>query len=168
MPSYFYNTDMNLYHLVYPGNLKNHQMNYFYLGLINSRLVILFIFLAIKIAMGITFFFLQNKGFIFKTWYYLFICLIFSYFIMFIFNFLFYIGRLHLHCILDYYEEHVFKSGEIIYSDYILIFIWEIIFSFCDIIIIINAVILAFKLKIPKLDNNGLESGLMSVDNDIN
>jgi hypothetical protein len=168
MPSYFYNTDMKLYHLVYPGNLKNHQMNYFYLGLINCRLVILFIFLAIKIAMGITFFFLQNKGFIFKTWYYLFICLIFSYFVMFIFNFLFYIGRLHLHCILDYYEEHVFKSGEIIYSDYILLFIWEIIFSICDIIIIINAVILAFKLKIPKLDNSGLESGLMSVDSDIN
>ena len=168
MPSYFYDTNIYLYHLVYPGNLKNHKMNYFYLGLINFRLVILFIFLALKIAMGVTFYFLRNKEFIITKWYYLFICLIASYIIMLIFNILFFIGRLHLHCILDYYEEHVFKSGEILYSNYIALFIWEIIFSIFDIINIGNAIILAYKLKIPKVNNSGLEKGLMSVDSEIN
>jgi hypothetical protein len=42
--SYFYYSYMNLYHLVYPGNLKNYKMTYFYLGLIHYHLVILFIF----------------------------------------------------------------------------------------------------------------------------
>jgi len=167
MPSYFYDTNMHLYHLVYPGNLKNHKMNYFYLGLINNRLVILFIFLALKIAMGVSlsFFYNNEKEFIIKKWYYLFICLTIFYIVIFIFNLLFFIGRYHLHCILDYYEEHVFKSGEITYKSYLLLFI----FSLLDIIAIIYAVILAYKLKItPKEKNSGLEKGLINLESEIN
>ena len=168
MPSYFHNTYMNLYHLVYPGNLKNHEMTYFYLGLIYYRLVVLFLFLALKIAMGVTFFSLHKKEYIFKKWYSLLICLTISYIVMFIFNFLFFIGRFHLHCILDYYEEHVFKTGEILYSNFILLFIWEIIFSIFDIVNIISAANLVYKLKIPKVDNSGLESGLINMNSEIN
>jgi len=168
MPSYFYNSYIFLYHLVYPGNLKNHEMTYFYLGLIHFRLVILFIFLALKITMGIAFFFLSNKEFIHFKLYILFISLTISYLVMLIFNLLFFIGRLHLHCILDYYETKVYKSGEINYGSYIVLFVWEIIFSIFDIIIILNAAILVFKLKIPKINNSGLESGLMNVESEIN
>jgi hypothetical protein len=87
---------------------------------------------------------------------------------MFIFNFAFFIGRFRLHCILDYYETKVYKSGEINYSDYIELFVFEIIFSIFDFIIIINAGILVYKLKIPKINNSGLESGLMNVESEIN
>ena len=168
MPSYFYDTNMYLYHLVYPGNLKNHKMNYFYLGLINSRLVLLFIFLALKIVMGIAFFFLKDKEFIISKWYYLFICLTISYIVMFIFNILFFISIFHLYFILDYYEENVFKSGIIIYTSYKGILIMETIFSIFEIINIINAIFLAYNLKRPKVNNNELEKGLMSVDSEIN
>ena len=168
MPSYFYYSYMNLYHLVYPGNLKNHEMTYFLLGLIHYRLVILFIFLALKIAMGVAFFFLSNKEFIHFKWYISFISLTISYLVMFIFNFAFFIGRFRLHCILDYYETKVYKSGEINYSNYIALFVWEIIFCIFDIIIILNAGILVYKLKIPKINNSGLESGLMNVESEIN
>ena len=168
IPSYFYNSYMNLYHLVYPGNLKNHEMTYFFLGLIHYRLVILFIFLALKIAMGVAFFFLSNKEFIHFKWYISFISLTISYLVMFIFNFAFFIGRFRLHCILDYYETKVYKSGEINYSDYVELFVFEIIFSIFDFIIIINAGILVYKLKIPKINNSGLESGLMNVESEIN
>jgi hypothetical protein len=168
MPSYFYYSYMNLYHLVYPGNLKNHEMTYFFLGLIHYRLVILFIFLALKIAMGVAFFFLSNKEFIHFKWYISFISLTISYLVMFIFNFAFFIGRFRLHCILDYYETKVYKSGEINYSNYIALFVWEIIFCIFDIIIFINAGILVYKLKIPKINNSGLESGLMNVESEIN
>ena len=105
-------------------------MNYFYLGLINSRFVILFIFLSLKIAMGVTLHFLDNKKLIITKWYYLFICLTIFYIVIFIFNFLFFIGRYHLHCILDCYEEHVFKSGKIFYSDYIILLLGEFFFLF--------------------------------------
>ena len=168
IPSYFYNSYMNLYHLVYPGNLKNHEMTYFLLGLIHYRLVILFIFLSLKIAMGVAFFFLSNKEFIHFKWYISFISLTISYLVMSIFNFAFFIGRFGLHCILDYYETKVYKSGEINYSDYVELFVFEIIFSIFDFIIIINAGILVYKLKIPKINNSGLESGLMNVESEIN
>jgi hypothetical protein len=44
----------------------------------------------------------------------------------------------------------------------------EIFFSIFDIINIIIAVILVFKLKILKINSSGLESGLMNVESEIN
>jgi hypothetical protein len=143
MPSYFYNSYMNLYHLVYPGNLKNHKMTYFYLGLIHFRLVILFIFLSLKIAMVVALFFLDNKELIHFKLYALFISLTISYIVMFIFTILFFVGRLHLHYILYYYEENVYKTGKN-YDKYQTIYIYEILFSIPDIFCIVCAVDLVF------------------------
>ena len=165
MPSYFYNSYMNLYHLVYPGNLKNHKMTYFYLGLIHFRLVILFIFLSLKIAMGLTIFFLVDKKLIHFKLYFLFISLTISYIVMFIFTILFFVGKLHLYYILDYYETNVYKSGKIYDSS---IHQLTIFYSIPDIMNIIFAVILVFNFKVPKINNSGLESGLMSVESEIN
>jgi len=44
----------------------------------------------------------------------------------------------------------------------------ETIFSIFEIINIINAIFLAYNLKRPKVNNNELEKGLMSVDSEIN
>ena len=139
-------------------------MNYFYLGLINNRLVLLFIFLALKIAMGVSFFFLKDKEFIITKWYYLFICLTISYIVMFLFNILFYISTIHLYFILEYYEENVFKSGIITFASYKGVLFVYTIFSIIEIINIINAIFLAYKLKRPKINNIELEKGLMEIN----
>ena len=162
-PNYFNNSKMYLYHLVYPGNLKNYTMTSFYLGLIHFRLVILFIFIGLKILLGISFFFLDEKELTFKKTYILFIVLTISYITMFIFNFLFFVGRFHLHAILQYYEENVFKSEVIKFSKYLTLFVWEIIFSTFKILNIINKVIIIFHLKLPKKNKIGLVNGLMRI-----
>ena len=84
---------------------------------------------------------------------------------MFIFTILFFVGKLHLYYILDYYETNVYKSGKIYDSS---IHQLTIFYSIPDIMNIIFAVILVFNFKVPKINNSGLESGLMSVESEIN
>ena len=168
MPAYFSSSYFNLQHLVYPGNLKNHTLNFFYIGLIDCRLAILFPFLLLKILLGLAFLYFNDKTVVKKIFYYLFIFIIISYIIMEIFNLLFFIGRLELHFILNYYETYIYKSNEIYLENFIALFIFEILFNILDIVIIIFAGILILNLKIEKIENL-FENGLINEnDNNIN
>jgi hypothetical protein len=125
--AYFY-----LYNLVYPGNLKDYELNSFYVGLIHKRFVLLFLLLLVKIAFGVLLWLLNEKDKISKKMFYIIAILTACYLILMIFHILFLKGRFHLDKILSYYKEQKIYVTEEDWRDGTSLFVSGIIFSFID------------------------------------
>ncbi len=53
IPDYFNEINLYLFNLIYPGNLINHEVGFFYIGLVHYRYIILILFCFIKIGIVI-------------------------------------------------------------------------------------------------------------------
>ena len=168
IPKYFNKSNLYLYHLVYPGNLKKYEITFRKIDFIryNNRLIILFVLLFIKISMGISLYFLNEKNEIKILYIFLFIIviiLIVAYIIFYILSILFYFYRFDLHQILWYYEENIYKTNENNGSG-ITMLVFSIIFSLLDILVIIFAIIMLFLKSKCKIKKENYQENLDQID----
>ena len=169
IPEYFYNTKLYLYHLVYPGNLKNHKIDFDSIESINSynskKLLFLFFKIIIMLFPFISIYICSIEKCKIKYIYQLIILIPLSIIIILLYIFLVSLSTIKYHNIINdiyniliYYEENIYNTNENDYgfikilrnTDKIIVIIIEIlIFLF----FIIYMVYICYTLK-NKNQNN--------------
>lgn len=143
-PDYFKYTDLYLFNLIYPDNLINHEVTFKYIHLVHYPIIILIFVCIGKLLLCIfSFTFKENDDTKKNKCFCLFMTFSTFYLITWIINLLFYVSRYKIHCIIDFYEEKVYRSGKIDGSITLLVF--KILFSIIDFCLFVLIIIKELK-----------------------